>query len=71
LNVCYKTYGEPIQGDLNNDNEVDSTDALLLKKAVIGNGTLSEEQKKKADMNGDGTVDSVDYLIEKKEILNK
>lgn len=60
-----------IPGDLNGDGKVNALDVLIMKKSLIGNYTLSDEQKKKADMNGDGKINPIDLLKQKKTILKQ
>jgi N-acetylmuramoyl-L-alanine amidase len=60
-----------IPGDLNGDGKVNSVDAFILKKAILGNVTLTDEQRKKADLNGDGKLNSIDYMKLKKNILKQ
>jgi N-acetylmuramoyl-L-alanine amidase len=56
-------------GDVNGDGEVSAIDALLVKKAVLGNITLSPEEFEAADVNHDGSIGAMDYLMVKKSIL--
>jgi len=56
-------------GDLDGDGVVDSFDALLLKKHILGNRELTEDQLKKADANQDGEIDSLDYLEIKRNVI--
>ncbi len=51
-------------GDINGDGKVSSIDLLLMKKYILGDGTVQN-----ADMNGDGRINSVDLLLLKKRIL--
>ena len=48
---------EIIQGDVNDDGAVDTSDLAALKLYLAGMGTLNE---KNADLNADGKVDTVD-----------
>lgn len=54
---------EPSQGDLNGSGELDSGDATLVLRDVVGTGKLTDEQRKRADMNGNGIVDAGDATI--------
>lgn len=55
-------------GDLNEDGNVDGTDAQLLADYLVGNRELSEAQLSRADINSDGSVDITDvYCILGKE----
>ena len=52
---------EPVLGDLNGSGGLDSGDATLILRAVVGVGTpLTKEQIALADMNGNGSVDAGD-----------
>lgn len=52
-------------GDVNNDNKVDSKDAVLILKSYAENlaGVKTDIDKSVADVNGDGNVDSKDAVI--------
>ena len=57
-------------GDLNNDNEVDSTDVTLMKRYILRKiGTLPNPEG--ADVNVDGSIDSTDLTILKRYVLRK
>jgi hypothetical protein len=49
-------------GDVNNDKNINSMDALLILQYVVGKSTLSATQLKAADVNVDGKVNSTDAL---------
>ncbi|MBQ8227713.1 MAG: dockerin type I repeat-containing protein [Clostridia bacterium] len=49
-------------GDLNNDNKIDSSDALLVLMASTGIKNLTPEQKIYADVSADGEINSSDAL---------
>ena len=49
-------------GDLNGDNIIDSSDAVLIKKYLSGS-TIEGFTEKNADLNGDGEVTSVDSVL--------
>lgn len=51
-----------ILGDVNGDGVVDSIDALLVLRYVMGIIGANELDLSVADMNGDGVIDSVDAL---------
>ncbi|TYQ17960.1 UNVERIFIED_CONTAM: endoglucanase [Acetivibrio alkalicellulosi] len=62
-------------GDLNYDDQIDSTDYILLKRYILGIAifnTRDEENRFKtsADLNGDGQVDSTDAVLLRRYILN-
>lgn len=50
-------------GDVNEDNTVNSADALLVLQNVVGIAELSESQTANADMNSDGRIDSTDAML--------
>ncbi len=56
-------------GDVNGDGRVDSIDYTLVKRYVLGTGSLTSAQKTRADANGDGTISAVDYVIIKRTSL--
>ena len=75
VTVTY-TYGvdvpsstEGMLGDLNGDNEIDSTDYLLLKRYCLGTFELTDAQIAVADINKDGEIDGLDYMLVKRHVL--
>ncbi len=58
-----------IRGDVNGDGNVNQTDYLMLKRAVLGTYTLSDAQNAAADVNGDENVNQTDYLMLKRVVL--
>lgn len=50
-------------GDVNGDNTIDVSDALLICQIYLGNVAPTETQNAAADVNGDGTVDVSDALM--------
>jgi uncharacterized protein YcbK (DUF882 family) len=56
-----------IDGDVNGDGTLDSSDARVALQAAVGKVTLTDEQQAAADVTGDGKVDSADA----REILQK
>ena len=70
---AYLTFEDPASkyetGDVNCDGSVNATDYIMLKRAVLGTYTLSEESKETADINGDETINQTDYLMLKRAIL--
>lgn len=60
---------EFVTGDLNGDGKINSTDYMLLKRAVLLTYALREEQKAAADVNGDGKINSTDYMLLKRAVL--
>lgn len=56
--------GEPLlMGDVNDDGELDTLDALLVYRAYIGLAELTEDQQLVADINEDGEWDTLDALL--------
>lgn len=55
-----------VSGDVDADGNVNSLDYMLIKRAVMGTYTMTEEQTKRADVNHDGKVDALDYLLTKR-----
>ena len=49
-------------GDINNDNRVNSTDALLVLQKVVGNYSFSDAQVYAANVNKDSKISSYDAL---------
>lgn len=54
-------------GDVNEDGNIDSYDALMILNHCVGITELSDSQQKCADINSDGEVNSYDALL----VLNK
>ncbi len=49
-------------GDLDNDQKIDSSDALIILMSSTGLKELSNEQRKVADVDADGKINSSDAL---------
>lgn len=60
---------EIVKGDVDGDGKVTAKDYILLKRAVMGTYTLTDEQKEAADINGDGKINAVDYMLVKRAVL--
>ena len=60
-----------IYGDVDGDGKISAADALEVLKAVVGNVTLTDEQKVLADVDGDQKVSSVDALTILKKVVGK
>lgn len=52
-----------LYGDINEDGDVDFSDAILLLKYDVGMTTLTEKQIKAADVNADGDSDFSDAIL--------
>ncbi|MCI9149179.1 MAG: SH3 domain-containing protein [Lachnospiraceae bacterium] len=57
------------KGDVNGDGGITLLDMLLVKRHILGLGTLTGDQFSAADINGDGRVDLLDCLKVKRHIL--
>ena len=58
-----------IQGDVNNDSKFNATDAVQLKKFLLGITTLKAPEN--ADLNGDGKVNVFDFIMMKRLLISK
>ncbi len=58
-----------VLGDVDDDGDVDASDYVLVKRAVLKTYELSEEQKLVADIDADGDVDATDYVLVKRIVL--
>ncbi len=56
-------------GDLDGDGDVDVSDYILVKRAVLKNYELTEQQQTFADIDKDGDVDATDYILVKRIVL--
>ena len=68
-----KTLPEIIIGDINQDERIDITDFLMIKRHLVaGNKTnwiLTGDSLKAADMNENGIVDITDMLMLKRAVV--
>ena len=53
-------------GDINANQEIDSMDYVLLKRAYFATYKLNDTAKNNADINQNGKVDSMDYVLLKR-----
>lgn len=67
LAICIPSNAATIYGDLNSDGSINSKDYSLMKRAILGNYTLTDTTA--ADLNGDKAVNSTDYSLLKRYIL--
>lgn len=58
-----------LNGDVNNDGKITSSDYVLIKNSIMGTISLDERQQKAADVNHDGKVSSSDYVMIKNYIM--
>ena len=56
-------------GDVNMNGEIDATDYLMVRRAVLGMIELDAEQTRLADVNGNGKIDANDYIMVKRAFL--
>ncbi len=63
---------EPVYklGDVNGDGAHDTADYTLIKRAVVGTYTFSEEASAVADINGNGDIDTYDYILAKRSAMD-
>lgn len=54
---------EPVPGDVDGSGALETADALLVMRYVLGVELLTEEQLAAADFDGNGTVDQADALL--------
>ena len=54
---------EPVPGDVNGSGTIETADALLVLRYMLGVETLTEEQLAAADFDGSGTVEQADALL--------
>ncbi len=59
-----------VQGDVDGDGRLTSTDYLRIKNYLINAPEITEQFKKSADANGDGKINSTDYLFIKHLWIN-
>lgn len=58
-------------GDVNGDGIIDAADYIRLKNYILGNKTLTEDQKMSANVTEDDIIDAADYIRIKNYILGK
>lgn len=56
-------------GDVNMNGELDATDYLMIRRAVLGMVELDKDQTRLADVNGNGKIDANDYIMVKRAFL--
>lgn len=62
---------EALMGDLNNDGKVNTADAVILEKWILGTGSMDSSVWKNADLCSDGVIDSFDMIKMRKLIFEK
>ncbi|MBR5745970.1 MAG: N-acetylmuramoyl-L-alanine amidase [Clostridia bacterium] len=58
-----------VKGDVNGNGVLDGRDVAMIKRAVLGTLTLSDEQRAAADADGDGKLTAKDYAMAKRAFL--
>ncbi|HEX2926876.1 MAG TPA: endo-1,4-beta-xylanase [Ruminiclostridium sp.] len=73
FNINWFTFGTASisgkTGDLNSDGQIDAIDFQVLKKYLLGSGTI--ENTKLADLDANGTVDAMDFVLMKQYLLGQ
>ncbi len=65
----FAKFKDVVLGDIDNDGDVDASDYVLVKRAVLKTYNLTEEQFDVADIDGDNDVDATDYVLVKRIVL--
>ena len=63
INIVEGEQNTTVKGDVNSDEKVNSSDALLVLQHSVQLITLTAEQVKAADMNSDSNINSLDALM--------
>ena len=58
-----------IEGDINGDGEVTTTDLQQVIDSIIGKVTIDEKYNKAIDLDGDGQITITDVSLLRKQIL--
>ena len=66
---CYFYIEAGLQGDINNDNNVNIIDVVILVDFILGYQSLNDNQIEQANMNNDGTVNIIDVVMLVESIL--
>jgi len=66
----FPTSPNQLLGDVNNDGNIDSRDAILVLRSIIKLEELNKDQLTSADVTGDGTIDSRDATLILQRIIN-
>ena len=59
-----------VNGDISGDGILNSSDAVILKKAILGINKLTAEEIEAYDLNGDNKLDILDLIRIKKLLAN-
>ena len=68
--VLYAKFTKIQYGDVNNDGQVDITDATYIMRYLIGYEMPKDANLRNADVNGDGRITQADYVLLKKYLTN-
>ncbi len=71
FNVVFLKKGESLLGDVNNDNKINSGDALLILQGAVGRIQFNDNQKIQADVTKDGKINSTDALTVLQFVVGK
>ena len=63
------TIPEPVEGDIDDDGEVGSSDLVLLQKYLHGTGELTDEQSGRANLIRDDILDVFDLIALRKQLI--
>ncbi len=56
-------------GDLNGDDKVTISDAVMMQNYLLGGSSITKEQYEASDLNGDKSVDTFDMIVMRKKIV--
>ena len=68
--TLYAKFTKIQYGDVNNDGQVDITDATYIMRYLIGYEMPKDANIRNADVNGDGRITQADYVLLKKYLTN-
>lgn len=68
--MLYAKFTKIQYGDVNNDGQVDITDATYIMRYLIGYEMPKDANIRNADVNGDGRITQADYVLLKKYLAN-
>ena len=61
-----ETESQIVLGDINDNDKIDMTDYILLKRAYFGTFKFNDEQNKAGDINKNNKIDMTDYILLKR-----
>lgn len=59
------------KGDLNNNDKIDISDAVLLQKYLLGSQQFTKDQYEAADINQDGSTDVFDMVLMRQFLISQ